>query len=354
MTWSPSLVTSKVSVPAGASAADSVAVVRRWSSTVSGRGVARPPSPEARCSRCRTRSARGRPATRGGEPGGCASSGVLHGRDRSSGAGSGRPVDVGWAATGRGGGRRAGRAASPRTTYAQPDHAPRATVVAGEKLKIPLSTVAVPASRGRTTSVTSNMVLSSPGSTPASWRSWTPYDRTPAATRIKQRAGPGEEPGEVDRDRAAVDAGSPARRRSRCRAQPPSSGSGRGVGGLGQVASGRRAGRGPQDQRGLQALAADREEGHDDQRPPPRRQRRRPGRGAHRRCSRAARAIQKIIQVTKAAGDDRERCRPSAPGRRNVSCATRSPRPSVDRDAQQHRERRRRATCTSAGGVGRT
>ena len=59
------------------------------------------------------------------------------------------------------------------------------TVVAGEKLKMPLSSVAYQVV-GSIVSETSQARLLRPGRTPASWRSWTPYDRTPPATRIRK------------------------------------------------------------------------------------------------------------------------------------------------------------------------
>ena len=59
------------------------------------------------------------------------------------------------------------------------------TVVAGEKLKMPLSSVPYQ-DVGGTAVETSKARLFRPGSTPASWRSCTPYARTPAATKIKK------------------------------------------------------------------------------------------------------------------------------------------------------------------------
>src|SRR5262245_23735767 len=59
------------------------------------------------------------------------------------------------------------------------------TVVAGEKLKTPLSKVAYHVVGSRVSEM-SHARLFRPGRMPASCRSWTPYDSTPPATRIKK------------------------------------------------------------------------------------------------------------------------------------------------------------------------
>ena len=70
------------------------------------------------------------------------------------------------------------------TTYSTQASA-SSLVVTGEKLRTPLRTVAyqVP---GAIVSETSKARLFRPGRKPASCRSWTPYDSTPAATKIRK------------------------------------------------------------------------------------------------------------------------------------------------------------------------
>ncbi len=146
------------------------------------------------------------------------------------------------------------------TTYSTQTVA-SSTVVSGEKLKMPLSSAAyhVP---GSMVPDTSQARVFSPGSTPASCRSWTPYDRTPAATRIRNAAGPGEEPAQVDRDRAAVqqpaeqDRGADAERGAEQRLPG------------GVAVAGDRLGGRPEEQRGLQPFAADGQDRDEHQAPP--------------------------------------------------------------------------------------
>ena len=203
-------------------------------------------------------------------------------------------------------------------------------------LNIPPSTRAVPARWGRRLPEMSKRVSPRPGSRSISCRSWTPYDEDAGSHEDEQHAGHGEEPGQVDRRSRRGRAGSPAPRRPRCRRRQPAaawpwsakpSGWSRPVAVRVNVQS-RTPVSSPSRPTARNAIRVS--------------DHRRPAAASIRPRSspamlRAARAIQKTIQVTNAAAT-RERMPPISSCERKSSCCDWSPRPRVTATLSSHRE----------------
>ena len=347
MTWSPELVTSKVSVPAGASSADSVQASAE-ESTVSARGSPSPAAPVPPASVFSVQAGE----ERAGRPAAVDREGRAHRvcfsvrRSACDGA-AGRGRRVG------------GVAAAADADEEQRQHRDGVEQPGGgldpgggrREVEDALEQGRRTRCRRRATSDDVEGEVVEPGQEAGLLEVVHAVGQDAGRDEDQQRAGPGEEAGEVDRDRAAVDRGSRARRRWGCRAPR------RAAARTWSRHAGRSrpvpAGGGPQEQRGLEPLAADGEEGDDDQRPAAPRRRRRPGRAARRRAPRAAPAIQKIIQVTKPTATIDS---PPPISSWASKVRPRGPRPRAAPNATltRDRERRRRARPGAAGAVARS